>query len=156
MSFLDSVKQRAKSQLKTIVLPESLEPRNLQAAHQVLVEGIAKVVLIGDKAEIEAKAKAGGLDVSGASFVSQSQPGCDLLDKLSAKLADLRKSKGMTKDEAHELLKTNPLYLGCMLVKEGMADGMVAGALYSTADVLRPSLQILKPHRGYLWCLLSF
>ena len=144
MSFLDSVKQRAKSQLKTIVLPESLEPRNLQAAHQVLKEGLAKIVLIGSKAEILEKAKADGLDISGATFVSQSEG----LDELSAKLSDLRKSKGMTKEEAHELLKTNPLYLGCMLVKEGIADGMVAGALYSTADVLRPSLQILKTAPG--------
>ena len=146
MSFLDSVKQRAKSQLKTIVLPESLEPRNLQAAHHVLKEGLARIVLIGDRAEIEAKAKADGLDVSGAKFVSQSQP--EGLEELSTKLADLRKSKGMTTDEAQELLTTNPLYLGCMLVKEGIADGMVAGALYSTADVLRPSLQILKTAPG--------
>ena len=147
MSFLDSVKQRAKSQLKTIVLPESSELRNLKAAHQVLAEGLAKIVLIGDKAEIEAKAKADGLDVSGASFVTPT-PTCSLTQELSAKLADLRKSKGMTQDQAHELLLTNPLYLGCMLVKEGMADGMVAGAVYSTADVLRPSLQILKTAPG--------
>jgi len=147
MSFLDSVKQRAKSQIKTIVLPESLEPRNLQAAHQVLAEGIAKIVLIGDKAEIETQAKTQGLDVSGASFVTPS-PECGLLEDLSAKLADLRKSKGMTVPQARELLQTNPMYLGCMLVKEGIADGMVAGAVHSTADVLRPSLQILKTAPG--------
>ena len=147
MSFLDSVKKRARLQLKTIVLPESLEPRSLKAAHQVLAEGIAKLILIGDKAEIEALAKAEGVDVSGASFVTPSQ-GCKLIDELSTKLADLRKSKGMTKAQAHELLITNPLYLGCMLVKEGIADGMVAGAVYSTADVLRPSLQILKTAPG--------
>jgi len=146
MNFLDSVKQRAKSQRKTIVLPESLEPRNLQAAHQVLKEGLAQITLVGDKAEIIEKAKADGLDVSGATFVSQSEG--NMLDELSVKLADLRKSKGMTQDKAYELLKTNPLYLGCMLVKEGHADGMVAGALYSTADVLRPSLQILKTAPG--------
>jgi len=148
MSFLDSVKKRAKSQLKTIVLPESLEPRNLKAAHQVLLEGIAKIVLIGDKTEIIAAAKNDGLDVSGASFVNPAVPNCGLTDELSTKLADLRKSKGMTKDEAHKLLKTNPMYLGCMLVKEGIADGMVAGAIHSTADVLRPSLQILKTAPG--------
>jgi len=147
MSFLDSVKQRAKSKIKTIVLPESLEPRNLQAAHQVLAEGIAKIVLIGEKAVIEAQAKTQGLDVSGASFVTPS-PTCGLLDELSDKLADLRKSKGMTQAQARELLQSNPLYLGCMLVKEGIADGMVAGAIHSTADVLRPSLQILKTAPG--------
>jgi len=147
MSFLDSVKQRARSQLKTIVLPESLDPRSLKAAQQILAEGVAKLILIGDKAEIEALAKAEAVDVSGATFITPSQE-CGLIDELSTKLADLRKSKGMTKAQAHELLLTNPLYLGCMLVKEGIADGMVAGAVYSTADVLRPSLQILKTAPG--------
>ena len=147
MSFLDSVKTRAKSQPKTIVLPESLEPRSLKAAHQVLAEEIAKIVLIGEKAEIEAKAKAEGVDVSKATIVSPSSDS-SLLAELSDKLAGLRKSKGMTKEEALETLKSNPMYLGCMLVKEGKADGMVAGAVYSTADVLRPSLQILKTAPG--------
>jgi len=147
MSFLDSVKQRAKTQLKTIVLPESLEPRNLKAAHQVLEEGIAKIVLIGDESEISAAAKADGFDVSKASFVTPA-PDCGLTEELSIKLADLRKSKGMTVEEAKKLLITNPMYLGCMLVKEGIADGMVAGAIHSTADVLRPSLQILKTAPG--------
>jgi len=146
MSFLDSVKQRAKSQLKTIVLPESSELRNLKAAHQVLADGLAKIVLIGDKAEIEALAKTEGLDVSGASFVNPAN--YEKINELSAKLADLRKSKGMTQEEAQKLLTTSPMYLGCMLVKEGIADGMVAGAVHSTADVLRPSLQILKTAPG--------
>jgi len=148
MSFLDSVKKRAKSQLKTIVLPESMEPRNLKAAHQVLAEEIAKIVLIGDEAQIKATAKKEGLDVSQASFVNPTDPNSGIIEDLSAKLADLRKSKGMTKEEAHNLLTTNPMYLGCMLVKEGIADGMVAGAIHSTADVLRPSLQILKTAPG--------
>jgi len=146
MSFLDSVKQRAKSQTKTIVLPESMEPRSLKATHQILAEGIAKIILIGDEAEIITAAKADGLDVSGATFISQSNS--DFIEKLSIKLADLRKSKGMTVDEAQNLLTTNPMYLGCMLVKEGMADGMVAGSVYSTADVLRPCLQIIKTAPG--------
>ena len=148
MSFLDSVKQRAKSQLKTIVLPESMEPRTLKATHQILQEGLAKIVLIGDKAEIEAAAKAEGVDVSGAIFISPTKSEDGQICDLAAKLTDLRKSKGMTQDEAYNLLTTNPMYLGCMLVKEGKADGMVAGAVYSTADVLRPSLQILKTAPG--------
>jgi len=148
MSFLDSVKQRAKSQIKTIVLPESTEPRSLKAAHQILAEGIAKIVLIGSEEEIKTSAKADGLDVSQATFISPSEPNSGLIKDLSIKLADLRKSKGMTLEEATNLLTTNPMYLGCMLVKEGIADGMVAGAVYSTADVLRPSLQILKTAPG--------
>jgi len=147
MSFLDSVKKRAKARIKTIVLPESLEPRSLKAAHKILAEGIAKLILIGEKAEIEALAKEAGADVSGATIVTPSQDN-GLINELSIKLADLRKSKGMTKEEARELLMTNHMYLGCMLVKDGIADGMVAGAVYSTADVLRPSLQILKTAPG--------
>ena len=145
MSFLDSVKKRAKAQPRTIVLPESLEPRTLKATQQILKEGLAKIVLIGDQAQIEAAAKAEGADITGASFVSPEGP---QIGELAAKLAELRKSKGMTQDEAKKLLTESPMYLGCMLVKEGLADGMVAGAVYSTADVLRPSLQILKTAPG--------
>ena len=145
MSFLDSVKKRAKAQPRTIVLPESLEPRTLQATQQILKEGLAKIVLIGDQAQIEAAAKEAGADILGASFVSQEGP---QISELAQKLAELRKSKGMTQAEAAKLLAESPMYLGCMLVKEGLADGMVAGAVYSTADVLRPSLQILKTAPG--------
>jgi len=144
MRFLEAVKQRAKSNIKTIVLPESTEPRNLQAAHAVLAEGLANIILIGEKSAILAKAE--GLDLSRATFVD---PASDpRMNDLANQLADLRKSKGMTATEAAEILATQPLYLGVMLVKTGIADGMVAGAVYSTGDVLRPALQILKTAPG--------
>ena len=144
MSFLENIKQRAKAASKTIVLPETGDIRTLKAADALLKEGICKLILIGDPNDV--KANSDRLDISKAEFIDPKTYGKTA--ELSEKLADLRKSKGMTQGGAEELLKNNPLYLGCMLVKEGLADGMVAGAVYSTADVLRPSLQILKTAPG--------
>ncbi len=143
MDFMESVKQKAKAAGKTIVLPESLEKRNLDAAATTLKEGIAKVVLIGNKEEIM---KAAEGDVSSAIFVDPQT--YDKMDMLEDKLVEIRKSKGLTKEEAHKILTEQPLYLGVMLVKEGLADGMVSGAIHATADVMRPCLQILKTAPG--------
>ena len=140
MSFLQSVIQRARTNKKTIVLPESTEARTLEAAGRVIAEDIANVVLIGNKEEIIRLA--GASDVSRAVFVDPAS--YEKMDSLADQLTELRKSKGMTKEEAGRLLREKPLYLGNMLVKTNLADGMVAGAVHSTADVLRPSLQILK------------
>jgi phosphate acetyltransferase len=144
MNFLANVKQRAKSQIKTIVLPETGDMRTLQAACTVLAEGLAKIILIGNKTAI--LEKAGGLDLLDAIFIDPMD--YENMDRLAASLTELRKSKGMTPEEAKRLLSESPLYLGVMLVKEGLADGMVAGAVYATADVLRPCLQILKTAPG--------
>jgi len=144
MSFLEKIKARAKAANKTIVLPETQDVRTLQAADTILKEGLAKVILIGSGQNI--KANGAGLDLAKAELIDPSD--YSELGRLSENLAELRKSKGMTQAEATELLKNDPLYLGCMLVKEGLADGMVAGACFSTANVLRPSLQILKTAPG--------
>ncbi len=144
MNFLESVKKRAKSSLKTIVLPETGDMRTLQAAHKALAEGIARIVLIGDKDDI--LQRAAGLDIRSAAFVDPARD--PRMDKLAEKLAELRKSKGMTLEQASDLVRNQPLYLGNMLVKEGYADGMVAGAVHSTPDVLRASLQVLKTAPG--------
>jgi len=144
MNFLESVKKRAKENLKTIVLPESFEPRTLKAVHSILAEGIANVVLIGNRDAIIKEAA--GLDVSGATFIDPQ--GYERMNELIDALYELRKSKGMTREEAEKLLKEKPLYLGVMLVKDGIADGMVSGAIHATADALRPSLQILKTAPG--------
>jgi len=144
MNFLDSIKARAKANKKTIVLPETLDIRTLKAAHLVLEEGLADVLLIGSEAELSKKAE--GLDLSGAIFVDPNN--YDKLDELCSAFYELRKDKGLSAEEARRLLKENPVYLGIMLVKAGIADGLVAGACYSTADVLRPSLQILKTAPG--------
>lgn len=143
MNFLQSIKQRAKNQRKTIVLPEALERRTLEAAEQVLKEDIADVILIGNKNEI---LKVGqGLDLSNVCIIDPLA--YEEIEDFISTLVELRKHKGMTVEKAKELLK-NPLYFGVMMVKKGKADGMVAGAVNSTADVLRPSLQILKTAPG--------
>jgi len=144
VNFLESVKQRARSNKKTIVLPEAFDRRTLDAAHTVLKEDIANIILIGDEREL--KASATDLDLSKATFVNPND--YEKRDELCTELYEIRKEKGMTLDEAKRLLKEEPLYLGDMLVKMGIADGMVAGAHYATADVLRPSLQILKTSPG--------
>lgn len=146
MGFLENVKNRAKSQLKTIVLPESAEPRTLKAAAQILAEGLAKIILIGDTAKIEAAAKENAADISAATIIDPANYA--QLEALAEKFYELRKAKGLTLEEARRTLKESCITLGDMLVKEGLADGMVAGAVNSTADVLRPSLQILKTAPG--------
>lgn len=144
MAFLEQVKQRAKAQPKTIVLPESLDERTLKATEQILKEELCKVILIGDETAIKQEAANVGVNIDGATIVEPTRQD----DTLATKLYELRKDKGLTQEDAIKLVKENPLYLGCMLVKEGIADGMVAGAVYSTADVMRPSLQILKTAKG--------
>ncbi len=140
MSFIENIKARAKSNKKTIVLPETSDIRTLKAAHQVLAEEIADVILIGNEAEISVKAE--GLNLEGATIVNPET--FEQMDTYVAELVKLREKKGMTAEKASQLLHRDPLFLGVMMVKQGMADGMVAGAINATADVLRPSLQILK------------
>ncbi len=140
MSFIDTIKARAKSDKKTIVLPETTDIRTLKAAHQVLSEGIANVILIGNEAKIKANAE--GIDLTGAKIVDPET--FEQMDEYISELVKLRERKGMTPEKATELLKGDGLFLGVMMVKLGMADGMVAGAIHATADVLRPCLQILK------------
>ena len=143
MGFIDEIKARAKVCKKTIVLPET-EERTYKAAEAVLKEGIADLVLVGSKEEIE-KNK-GTYDISGAAIVD---PATDArTEGYIAKLVELRQKKGMTPEQAKELLLNNYLYYGVMMVKMGDADGMVSGACHSTADTLRPCLQILKTKPG--------
>ncbi|MCL2396850.1 MAG: phosphate acetyltransferase [Defluviitaleaceae bacterium] len=145
MNFLESIKARAKADVKTIVLPEGRDIRTLQAADAILREGFARVVLVGDPKELAEQAGANGLDLSGAVVINPAN--YEKSRDMAARLAEIRKSKGMTVEEAAGLLQ-NELYFGVMLVEMGLADGMVAGAANSTADVLRPSLQILKTAPG--------
>lgn len=143
MDFLNSIKARAKAVKKTIVLPESYEKRTLDAANMILAEGIADVILVGNKDEI--LKGAAGLDLSKAKFIDPAN--YEKMGDFAKILADLRKSKGVTIEEATEMLQ-EPLMFGVMLVREGVADGMVSGAVHATADVLRPALQILKTAPG--------
>ena len=144
MGFIDDIKARAKTSKKTIVLPETEDIRTYEAAEAVLKEGTANLILVGSEEEI-AKNK-GSFDISGATIVD---PATDArTEGYIAKLVELRQKKGMTPEQAKELLLNNYLYYGVMMVKMGDADGMVSGACHSTADTLRPCLQILKTKPG--------
>ncbi len=140
MGFIDVIKSRARENKQTIVLPETNDLRILEAASKVLAEDIANIILIGNKDEIAKNAQ--GYDLSKATIVEPAVS--DKTQQYVEMLVELRKKKGMTPAAAEELLLKDFLYYGVMMVKSGDADGMVAGACHATADVLRPSLQILK------------
>lgn len=142
MGFIDTLKERAKANVKTIVLPETEDKRTLAATEKILKEGIAKVILVGNEEAVKKSAAEDGYDISGAQIVdpATSEKTQGYIDKL----VELRQKKGMTPDQAKEILLNQYLYYGVMMVKMGDADGMVSGACHSTADTLRPCLQILK------------
>lgn len=144
MGFIDTIKERAKANKKTIVLPETEDRRTYEAVATILKEGLANVVLVGSEEAVAEGSK--GLDISGAIIVDPATS--DKTNTYIDKLVELRQSKGMTTDQAKEILLTNYLYYGVMMVKLGDADGMVSGACHSTADTLRPCLQILKTKPG--------
>ncbi|MBS5793671.1 MAG: phosphate acetyltransferase [Clostridiales bacterium] len=144
MNFLEELKKSAKEDKKTIVLPESLEMRTLEATQEIIKEDIANIILVGNKEEI--LAKSGNLDISGATIIDPNN--YEKIDVLIDKFVELRKSKGIDENKAKEILLKDPLYFGVLLVKCDLADGMVAGAINSTANVLRPSLQIIKTAPG--------
>ncbi len=138
MNFIESIKERAKKDLKTIVLPETMDERVLTAAHVVLKEKIANIILIGNKEEMDL-AK---YDLAEATIID---PHTSMLtEEFTNTLYELRKEKGMTKEEAHDLLVNDYMYFACMLVKTNRADGVVSGACHSTSNTLRPALQIIK------------
>jgi phosphate acetyltransferase len=145
MDLVEQIKTNASKLNKRIVLPEGAEPRTLQAASIILKEKIARVILLGTKDEINAKAKELGVDVEGAEVVD---PKIDnRRDRYSDMMVEIRKKKGLTKDEALSLLD-NPLYFGPMMIKAGDADGELAGAINATGDVLRPAFQYVKTLPG--------
>ena len=144
MGFIDIIKERAKQSKQRIVLPETNDQRTLEAAQKVLEEGIADVILIGDEKKIHEDAN--GLDLSKATIINPQTS--DKTQEYIDKLVELRQKKGMTPEQAKEILLNDWLYYGVMMVKCGHADGMVSGACHATADVLRPSLQILKTAPG--------
>ena len=141
--FLERIKERAKMDKKTIVLAEGEELRTVQAADIILREGIADIVLLGNEDKI--RSLAAGLDISAAKIID---PATDANHAdFANKFYEMRKAKGMTPEKADETMNS-VLYYGVMMVKEGLADGMVAGAVNATSNVLRPSLQILKTAPG--------
>ncbi len=146
MNIIDQIRERAKQNTRTIVLPEGYEERTIKAADAVLAQGIANIVLIGKPADIEAKANEFGLKNIGKARIVDPDDFPERQQYID-KLYDLRKNKGLTIEQAEAMLK-NPLYLGSMMVKMGQADGEVAGADNATSDVLRPAFQIIKTKQG--------
>lgn len=146
MDILNQMLARAKSNPQRIVLPEGDEPRTLEAANTILKEGIAKLILIGNPTTILSMAKEKGYEcISQATIVDpESDPRMPVYANL---LYELRKAKGMTEEEAAKKVK-DPLYLGCLMIKNGDADGELAGARGTTADTIRPAFQILKTKPG--------
>ena len=144
MAIIDILKEKAKADKKTIVLPESEDRRTYEAAAKILKEGIADIVLVGSEEVVKKNGE--GLDLTGIKVVDPATS-----DRTAAyidKLVELRQKKGMTPEQAKEILLNQYLYYGVMMVKMGDADGMVSGACHSTADTLRPCLQILKTKQG--------
>lgn len=144
MGFIDVIKEKARANKKTIVLPESEDRRTLEATAQILKEGLANIVLIGNEEQIRKDAE--GLDITGAVIVDPATS--DKTQSYIDKLVELRQKKGMTQEQAKDIMLNQRTYYGVMMVKMGDADGMVSGACHSTADTLRPSLQILKTKPG--------
>lgn len=136
--FIDSIKERAKLDKKTIILPESMDSRVIEAASKIIEEDICNLIIIGDSNSI---------NIPGAMVIDPNT--YFFTDELANKLYELRREKGMTFDEAKRLLLEDYMYFACMLVKTGRADGIVSGACHSTANTLRPALQIIKGDPKY-------
>lgn len=145
MDLIQQIIARAKSNKQRIVLPEAEEERTLTAADRVLADDIADIILIGNPAKVNALADRLGLKNIGKATLIDPE-NCEKSEEYATLLAEIRKKKGMTIEEARKLVK-NPLYLSCMIIKTGDADGQISGALSTTGDTLRPALQIIKTTR---------
>ena len=142
--FLDTIKERAKKDKKTIVLPESMDARTFEAAEKILKEDIANLVIIGTPQEIEKYGK--GFDISGAKIIDPYT--YEKTEEYINLFVELRKSKGLTYEDAKATALGDYMYYACLMVNAGDADGVVSGACHSTANTLRPSLQIIKTKPG--------
>ena len=147
MSFIEDIKKRAKKEVKTIILPEAEDKRVLEAATKVTKEGFAKVILLGNTKKITEDCKKNNINLDGVDIIDPLTS--EKKEEYITKLYELRKNKGMTIEKAEELLK-EPIYFGMMMLKDenSKADGLVSGAAHSTANTLRPALQILKTKPG--------
>ncbi len=145
MDFIETIKQRAKKQMKTIVLPEASDIRVIEATAKILKENFANIILIGDEEVIKNKAKENNLDIEKSIIINPRTS--EKTNTYAEELYNLRKEKGMTIEKAKELV-LDEVYFGMMMVKLQEADGLVSGAIHSTSDTLRPALQILKTAPG--------
>ena len=145
MAIIDTIKAKAIANVKHIVLPEGEETRNIQAAAKIVKAGIAKLTVLGDPEKVKAVAAETGTDLTGIEIINPATS--DKAADYAATLFELRKAKGMTEEEAAKKV-ADPMYYGIMMVKKGDADGLVSGAVHSTADMLRPALQVIKSKPG--------
>jgi phosphate acetyltransferase len=146
MELLDHIKLNARKHNKRIVLPEGYEERTIKAADIAIKDGLAHIILIGDPAEIRSHAeKLGLINIAKATFIDPKSH--DKKDHYIDMMVELRKNKGMTREEASKLIE-DPLYLGVLMIKNGDADGEVSGADHSTGDVLRPAFHYVKTAPG--------
>ena len=145
MAIIDKIKAKAASDVKTIVLPEGEEERNVQAASRISKAGLAKIIMLGDPEKVKAVAEKFGVCLCGVEIINPATS--DKAGAYAEKLYELRKAKGMTEEQAAKLV-ADPMYYGVMMVKMGDADGLVSGAIHSTGDMLRPALQIIKAKPG--------
>ena len=145
MTFIEKLKEKAKKDIKTIILPESEDVRVLKAASKVMEEGFAKIILIGDEDETLKRANKNSINLDGIKIINPKTS--EKFEEYANSFYELRKAKGMTLDKARETL-LEPIYFGMMMVKKGDSDGLVSGACHSTANTLRPALQILKTAPG--------
>lgn len=145
MNFINEIKEKAKQSIKKIVLPEATDIRVVKAAATVLKEEFADIILLGDNEKINDIAKENSLDISKATIIDPTKS--DRFEDYVNTFYELRKEKGITLEQARTIV-LDPVYFGMMMVKLGEADGLVSGAIHSTADTLRPALQILKTAPG--------
>lgn len=146
MTAIEKIIAKAKSNVQHIILAEGTEPRTVQASAKIVAEGIAKVTLIGNPDEIAKVAAETNTDLTGVAIIDPATS--EKTAEYANLLFELRKAKGMTIEQATELVTKNTLYYGTVMLKNGDADGMVAGAINSTGNVLRPALQIIKTAPG--------
>ena len=146
MALFDRLIRSAQENKQRIVLAEGTEPRTLNAAEMIIRDGVANIILIGNPDEIRAKAAELGLThIDSATLVDPQD--AEFTEKYAQLFYELRKSKGVTIDDARRKV-LDPLYLGCLMIKNGDADGQVSGALHTTGDVLRAAFQVIKPKQG--------
>lgn len=142
MTLIEQIVARAQSNKQRIVLPESFEERTIKAADMAIADGLAEIILIGNREKVLAYAEELGLKhIAEATIIDPETS--EKTAEYTNLLYELRKSKGMTPEQAATLVK-NPLYFGCLIIKSGDADGQISGALSTTGDTLRPALQIIK------------
>jgi len=144
MAFIDTIKQKARQDKKKIVLPEGMDVRIYEAADSVLKDEAADVIILGTSEEVRQNSK--GFDVSKATIIDPCKS--DNLNSYVKQLYEIRKDKGMTEEEAYKLLTTDYMYFACMMLKNNEADGIVSGACHSTANTIKPCLQIIKTKPG--------